>query len=103
MKRTERIADMERYLDETRAAVDRMAEALDAYEAVQKGYRKLCGYYGSAQWMGDFAADEAGRLPADLKRGVLSEDGLYDLIMDNHELIVRMMKLMTEMAQYGQF
>lgn len=40
----------------------------------------LSEYYGSAAWKRDFAADEAGLLPQDLKRGVLSEDGVYDLI-----------------------
>ena len=42
--------------------------------------RSLSDYYGSAAWKRDFAADEAGLLPQDLKRGVLSEDGVYDLI-----------------------
>lgn len=42
--------------------------------------RVLSDYYGSAAWKRDFAADEAGRLPAGLKRGVLSEDGVYHLL-----------------------
>ena len=42
--------------------------------------RELSGYYGSAAWKRDFAADEAGLLPDGLKRGVLSEDGIYDLL-----------------------
>ena len=46
----------------------------------------------SPQWMKDFEADEAGKLPADLKRGVLSEDAVYDLITDHHALAVRMLK-----------
>ncbi|MBR4627209.1 MAG: DUF4298 domain-containing protein [Ruminococcus sp.] len=40
----------------------------------------LSSYYGSAAWKRDFAADEAGLLPKELKRGVLSEDGIYDLL-----------------------
>ena len=42
--------------------------------------RKLDAYYMSDRWKRDFAADEAGLLPADLKRGVLSEDGIYNLL-----------------------
>ena len=34
------------------------------------------------QWRKDFEADEAGKLPQDLKRGVLSEDGLWNLLSD---------------------
>ena len=30
--------------------------------------------------LSDFEADEAGLLPPDLKRGVLSEDGIYNLL-----------------------
>lgn len=40
----------------------------------------LSDYYSSDAWRRDFAADEAGLLPQDLKRGVLSEDGIYNLI-----------------------
>ena len=34
----------------------------------------------------DFEADEEGKLPADLKRGVLSEDGIYNLLTDYQRL-----------------
>ncbi len=47
---------------------------------LREGMRALEIYYGSAVWKQDFFDDEAGLLPADLKRGVLSEDGLYGLL-----------------------
>ena len=68
MTRIERITEMERCLDASRAAVDRLAEAFDAYEAVQKDYIKLSEYYGSAKWNDDYDADAAGKLPAGLKK-----------------------------------
>ena len=37
-------------------------------------------YYHSPLWMSDFVADEAGNLPADLPRGVLSEDGIDNVL-----------------------
>lgn len=40
----------------------------------------LEAYYTSSAWRTDFEADEAGLLPSDLKRGVLSEDGIYNLL-----------------------
>lgn len=46
--------------------------------------------------MKDYEADEAGRLPGNLKRGVLSEGAIYDLITENHTLRIRMMKLLTQ-------
>lgn len=42
--------------------------------------RRLSDYYSSPAWKRDYAADEAGLFPKDLKRGVLSEDGIYDLL-----------------------
>lgn len=46
----------------------------------QKLLCDLSDYYSSPEWKLDFAADESGRLPKELKRGVLSEDGLYNLL-----------------------
>ena len=42
----------------------------------------LVTYYTSPAWRTDFEADEAGHLPPDLTRGVLSEDGIYNLLED---------------------
>lgn len=42
--------------------------------------KDLEAYYTSDAWKQDYADDEAGLLPADLKRGVLSEDGIYDVL-----------------------
>ena len=92
---TERIKKMESYLDEAGAVIAELAEAMDKYEKIQSKYYKLENYYGSTKWIDDYEADEAGKLPADLKRGVLSEDAVYDLITDNHELAVRMLKAIT--------
>ena len=95
MDRIKRIKEMERRLDVSRQAADRLAEALAIYEAAQRDYQKLSHYYGSVRWTEDYEADEAGRLPADLKRGVLSEDAVYDLITENRDLCLRMMRLIT--------
>ena len=41
---------------------------------------ELVEYYESGQWLRDYEADERGELPRDLKRGVLSQDGLWNLL-----------------------
>ena len=48
--------------------------------------RILAEYYGSDEWKQDFADDEKGLLPSDLKRGVLSEDGLWNVLVDCWEM-----------------
>ena len=52
----------------------------ESQSELQKLLKKLDAYYRSDKWKRDFAADEAGLLPENLKRGVLSEDGLYNLL-----------------------
>ena len=47
--------------------------------------RELDDYYTGPSWKEDFAADEAGLLPADLRRGVLSEDGIDDVLQKYRE------------------
>ena len=44
--------------------------------------RLLDAYYTSGEWREDYEVDERGELPRDLKRGVLSQDALYDLLED---------------------
>ena len=81
-----RIRLMERHLDKALAAVKRLTAALDKYEAAQEAIMALDEYYGSKLWRQDLADDEAGRLPEGLKRGVLSEDGIWNLLTDCKEL-----------------
>ena len=95
MNRIERIERMEEALDSSREAVNKLSEALRVYEANFKKLSALSAYYGSAKWMSDFEADEKGKLPKDLKRGVLSEDAVYDLLIENRELVARMAKLVA--------
>lgn len=90
MKQIERIKEMEVRLERAAAAVMDMSAALDKYEAVQEDIKALRKYYDSRQWKQDYADDEAGRLPADLKRGVLSEDGIWNLLEDVCELNERL-------------
>ena len=93
MNRIARIKQMEECLDLSSEAVNKLSEALEGYKEAQSALKKLSDYYGSTLWMQDLEADEAGRLPADLKRGVLSEDAVYDLLTDNREAVLDMLRL----------
>ena len=82
MTRIERITHMEGLLDKSTEIIARLEQALKDFVALQPDIAELEAYYTSPQWRKDFEADEAGKLPQDLKRGVLSEDGIYDLLSD---------------------
>lgn len=96
MNQIENIKYMEQNLDEATAAVKAFAEALDTYAAAQKQIQELDAYYGSEEWRKDYDDDAAGRLPKGLKRGVLSEDEIYNLLADNRELFCRMQEMVAE-------
>ncbi|MBR3857032.1 MAG: DUF4298 domain-containing protein [Bacteroidaceae bacterium] len=84
------IRQMERHLVRTASALKRLSSALDKYEEAKADIAALASYYGSDEWKQDFAADEAGLLPKNLKRGVLSEDGIWNLLEAHQELQERM-------------
>ena len=82
MEQIERIQYYESLLDKVAPVLGNLEEALDAFDGIQEDVKELAAYYDDDAWREDFEADEAGRLPKDLKRGVLSEDGIYDLLSD---------------------
>ena len=81
-----RIEEMEARLNRAGHCLNQLEEALEQFEAVQEDIRILSAYYESPQWREDFEADEAHLLTADLPRGVLSEDGIYNVLEKNQEL-----------------
>ena len=96
MENIERIKAMEQRLNRALEAVREMEDALKHYETVQKDIHILDNYLGSDDWKADMAADEAGLLPIDLKRGVLSEDGIWNMLDDINALNMEMIRLATD-------
>ena len=90
MQEIERIQQMEQALDKVSAAQKALSEALAQFSDVQPQLCKLFQYYGSATFHHDLSLDEQGKLPKDLKRGVLSEDAVYDLLSDLHTMVQEM-------------
>ena len=86
----QRIRKMERHLNRASAALKRLSSALDKYEEAKADIVALANYYASNDWKQDFTDDEAGRLPKNLKHGVLSEDGIWNLLEEHRELQERM-------------
>ena len=73
---------MEQLLDNALAIISKECITSIEYEETQRAIDILSDYYGSDTWKQDFADDEAGLLPKDLKRGVLSEDAIWNLLAD---------------------
>ena len=82
----ERIKEMEEILDRASAVFAELEKNLSDLQSIQPDIQKLEAYYTDKDWKADFRLDEQGKLPKDLKRGVLSEDAIYDLLEKNREM-----------------
>ena len=78
----ERITYFENIYDEALKAVEGLRAALEAYKSLEPKIRELEAYYQDGQWQKDYEADEAGEVPQNVKRGMLSEDGIYNMLTD---------------------
>ncbi|MBP5675627.1 MAG: DUF4298 domain-containing protein [Bacteroidales bacterium] len=85
-----RVQKMEERYNRVKKVTDALEEALDNYLDVRKDIRILDRYEYGGLWLRDFEADEKGRVPKDIARGILSEDALYDLLIQIELLNRRM-------------
>lgn len=85
-KAVKRIQEMEEILDHANKIINEFESKISELESIQPDIKKLEKYYTGKDWKADFKLDEEGKLPPDLKRGVLSEDAVYDLLERNREL-----------------
>ena len=79
-KTIERITEMEECFDILSRTVK--DNSFTHNELTDNMLRKLTDYYEGGKWLADYESDERGELPSELKRGVLSQDGLYNLLTD---------------------
>lgn len=80
MTHIERITDMEQRYDRIDEALRALEKAVDAITSLEDDITKLDNYYSGDEWEADFESDEQGLLPQDLKRGILSEDAIWNLL-----------------------
>lgn len=76
----QRIIKMERLFNQVLRLKSKHPRTLAEQRAMRQSLAVLVSYYSSREWKEDFAADEAGLFPRSLKRGILSEDGLWNLL-----------------------
>lgn len=88
-KAIERIQQMEERFDSLERMVRALEEALQDEGGLRENFGVLQEYMYSGQWLKDYEADEKGRIPKEIKRGVLSQDALYDLLTEAREILQR--------------
>ena len=84
-ERIERIKKMEEKLDNVTPKVNAFEESLNNLNSAFEDIKVLSDYY-KKEWKEDYEADEQGKIPKEVKRGVLSQDTLFDLLGKLNEM-----------------
>ena len=81
-----RIKELESVFDEVSKTLKEEPIKLSDTE-YQNKIKILVDYLDSGMWLKDYELDEKGLIDQSVKRGILSEDGLYNLIFEIQEFI----------------
>lgn len=92
-----RIKEMEESLDISITKLKQFEESLEEYKKIQNEIKKLSKYYGSKDWYKDF--DDYNNKKINIKAGVLSEDGIYNTIMENKEIAQELKKISKKILE----
>ena len=77
-----RIQQMESYLDKVLEILASHSQSEHDIDNLKETIKILTDYYENGLWLSDYERDEKGELPPDLKRGILAQDTLYNLLCD---------------------
>ena len=83
-----RINKMEEVFDELQLAFSKLNKDFLSNKKMKKKLNRLISYYENGKWLKDYQLDEQNKLPKNLKRGILSQDGVYDFLceVENREV-----------------
>ena len=75
-----RINKMEEVFDELQLAFSKLNRDFLSNKKMKKKLNRLISYYENGKWLKDYQLDEQNKLPKNLKRGILSQDGFYNFL-----------------------
>lgn len=77
-----RIIKMEKIFDDLKFSFEKSKEEFYKNKNLQKKLKVLTNYYENGKWLKDYQLDEENLLPKTLKRGILSQDGIYNFLSE---------------------
>lgn len=105
MKKIENCSEAElrvaRYSSLFKDVEDAIKQAEVGVDMLIDQWENICtlnDYLDSGEWQADFEADERGEIGKDVPRGVLSEDGLYN-VLDRLQDVLGQMKSIVDHVQ----
>lgn len=83
-----RITKMEKIFDDLKFSFEKSKEEFYKNKNLQRKLKVLTNYYENGKWLKDYQLDEENLLPKNLKRGILSQDGIYNFLseVENREV-----------------
>lgn len=91
----QRVLDLNTRFEVLNRCETQLETVLNTMDHSIEDLRVLMAYYTGGQFLQDYDADEKGLISKELPRGILSQDGLYDLF----ESLKEQAKDMTELAK----
>lgn len=98
----DRVAKNSVRLREVENAVKQAEMGVDMLLDQWKNICTLNEYLDSGDWQADFEADERGEIPTDYPRGVLSEDGLYNVLYRLQDVLEQMSLIVHHIEAPGK-
>ena len=77
-----RITKMEKLFDDLKFSFEKSKEEFYKNKNLQRKLKSLTNYYENGKWLKDYQLDEENLLPKNLKRGILSQDGIYNFLCE---------------------
>ena len=83
---------MSKILLERQEILDKLESVLDELDEKNDEFQAIKEYFSSEQRMKDIDADEKGEIPESINRAALTQDELYNMLEDNHDVAVHMIE-----------
>ncbi len=90
----ERVTKNEERFDRVLGSVNKLQRALDEFQNNRKDLSLLIKYYDSKNWLKDKDTYEKKSLK--IKAGVLSEDGVWNMLTDIDSLMIDMKRIIKK-------
>ena len=93
MDALERVKRMQGKLTQAQKTLDNFENYLEKFESEQTNIHSLIDYYGQDEWHQDRQI---------FNDPVLGEDSVNDLLIDNHQLTIKMLEIATKIIKKKQ-
>lgn len=96
LKQEKRIIEMEEKFDNSKKVLKEFEKSLRKFAKIQKDVKIIDEYYGSNNWFTDVEDYDSGKINKDIKAGVLSEDEIYNFLIDNRDVFGKMLEMSSK-------